>query len=128
MSVRDQLRPDLIARLDALQEKINASEIVDMKFTFTEGQTLDANMVAEDMCHLLEAFFEGRMHPLPPIGDSHCRCDKVAGPHVQYDHPDWNEQNSPEAISKRGLDFYMNGGADKLNEALRDMPHEEYRG
>lgn len=128
MSVRDQLRPDLIARIDALQKKINESGIVDIKWTLSPTFDGDPNKLAEDMCHMLEAHFEGRMRPLPPIGDSHCRCDKVAGPHVQHDHPDWNEQNSPEAISKRGLDFYLNGGGEELSKALSEMPHEEYRG
>ena len=116
------LREDLRVKLEALQEKINERGIVDIKWTIVPDAN-DINEIAEDMIHVLEAFFEGRMRPLPPIGDSHCRCDKVAGPHVQYDHPDWNEQNSPEAISKRGLDFYMNGGGEKLANDLKS----EYR-
>jgi len=89
MSVRDQLRPDLRARIDALQEKINSSGIVDIKFTLSPDFSGDPNKLAEDMCHLLEAHFEGRMKPLPPIGDSHCRCSKIEGNHVERDHPDW---------------------------------------
>lgn len=61
-------RDELNERLAALDEKLIAHGVVDVKFHADYTQSYEK--LAVDAITLLEALLEGRTRPMPPIGDS----------------------------------------------------------
>ena len=59
-------------RLEKVQAQLDARGIRDIKFTWAR-KNLPADVIMEDVASALEAYLEGRYHPLLPLNDS-VRC------------------------------------------------------
>ena len=70
-------------RLASIQRRLKARGVLDIKFVWNIRPDAPLSHVQEDVCHVLEAYLDGRIHPLPPLGDN----GAVANPGVNP----WNE-------------------------------------
>ncbi len=64
----DSLSPELRGRLEHIQHELRARG-VSLKLARSPGAHSSLEL-AEDLASGLEAYLEGRCHPLPPFGDS----------------------------------------------------------
>lgn len=66
MSARDQLSESVRARVDALQARVIAAGILDLRFTkdHTTWNALSYDERAGQICDVLEAYLDGKCRPL----------------------------------------------------------------
>lgn len=58
-------------RLQNVQDRLVARGVTDIKFAWAENvHTKSLDQVCEDVATALEAYLDGKCHPLPPAGDS----------------------------------------------------------
>jgi hypothetical protein len=63
MDARQQLK-DLQAAL------VGGRGVLDIKFCFARGKVVPMSHTQQDAASALEAYRQGKFHPLPPAGDS----------------------------------------------------------
>lgn len=62
------LREDLKVKIAELQKRVDERGIRNMKFTLNPNAR-DINEIAEDAIQMIEAFLDGKVIPIGPIGD-----------------------------------------------------------
>lgn len=58
------------ARLRAIENRLVALGVKDIKFCWSEYRHLPGQYVIDDVCAVIEAFLDGNIKPLEPLGDS----------------------------------------------------------
>ena len=63
------LRPELKEKIAELQKRVDERGIRNMKFSLNPTGSRDINDIAEDAIQMIEAFLDGKVTPIGPIGD-----------------------------------------------------------
>lgn len=61
---------DARERLQGLQTALNERGVRDVKFCFAKDKSVPMSHVREDVADVLQAYLDGKYHPLPPAGDT----------------------------------------------------------
>jgi hypothetical protein len=64
------MTPEQRERVRKIQERFDARGLQAIAFDIQAGPSCPPSHVISDVCEALEAFLDGRVHKMPPFGDS----------------------------------------------------------